>query len=98
LVEIMNYRFAGHGAADNDQSLYRTEKELKDAMKRDPIANLEAYMLDHNVVTEKELEKTRLEIESEMEDVYDKASKSPKPDPEEVYTDVYSDMIPEKGH
>jgi hypothetical protein len=33
-----------------------------------------------------------------MEGVYDKASKSPKPDPEEVYTDVYSDMIPEKGH
>lgn len=98
LVEIMNYRFAGHGAADNDQSLYRTEEELKDAMKRDPIGVLEAYMLEHGVVTEKELAKTRLEIESEMEDVYDKASKSPKPDPDEVYADVYTDMIPEKGH
>jgi pyruvate dehydrogenase E1 component alpha subunit len=94
----MNYRYAGHGAADNDQSLYRTEKELEKAKKRDPIAHLEKYMLDHGVITEKELEAIHLEIEEEMEDVFERASKSPKPDPEEVYSDVYSDMIPEKGH
>jgi pyruvate dehydrogenase E1 component alpha subunit len=98
LVEIMNYRFAGHGAADNDQSLYRSEKELKEAMKRDPIGLLEAYMLEHGVVTQKDLDKTKLEIESAMEEVFEKASKSPKPDPDDVYTDVYTDMIPEKGH
>jgi pyruvate dehydrogenase E1 component alpha subunit len=94
----MNYRFAGHGAADNDQSLYRSEKELKEAMKRDPIGLLEAYMLEHGVVTQKDLDKTKLEIESAMEEVFEKASKSPKPDPDDVYTDVYTDMIPEKGH
>jgi len=98
LVEIMNYRYAGHGAADNDQSLYRTEKELEMARKRDPIEHIEQYMIEHGVVTEKELEKIRLEIEVEMEDVFDRASKSPKPDPEEVYSDVYTDMLPEKGH
>lgn len=98
VVEIMNYRFAGHGAADNDQSLYRTEKELERAKKRDPIALIEGYMLEHGVVTEKDLEKVKLEIEAEMEEVYEKAAASPKPDPEEVYSDVYSDMIPEKGH
>src|SRR5688572_32406186 len=34
IVEAMCYRFAGHGAADNDQSLYRTPEEVEKARDR----------------------------------------------------------------
>ncbi len=97
-VEIMNYRFAGHGAADNDQSLYRTPEEVAVAKKRDPITLMEDFLRTHNLMTEEKMEAIRVEAEEEMEAVYDAAANSPKPDPEEVYSDVYSDLEPEKGH
>ena len=37
LVEVMNYRFSGHGAADNDRQLYRTKEEEQENFKRDPL-------------------------------------------------------------
>lgn len=98
LVEIMNYRFAGHGAADNDQSLYRTEDEVDMAKKRDPIALLETHIEENGILDKKGLEKIRSDAEDEMERVYEEASNSPKPEPHEVYSDVYSDMSPEEGH
>ncbi|MBA3725614.1 MAG: pyruvate dehydrogenase (acetyl-transferring) E1 component subunit alpha, partial [Armatimonadetes bacterium] len=98
LVEIMNYRFAGHGAADNDQGLYRSPEEVERAKQRDPLHLLGSYLVEHGVLSQKELDNMREQAEAEMEAVYEKASQSPKPDPEEVYNDVYSDMIPEPGH
>jgi pyruvate dehydrogenase E1 component alpha subunit len=98
LVEVMNYRFSGHGAADNDQGLYRSPEEVELAKKRDPIQLLETYLIDHKVISPKELERLHSELESEMEEVYDKAAASPKPDPSEVYEHVYTDMLPEEGH
>jgi pyruvate dehydrogenase E1 component alpha subunit len=98
LVEAMTYRFAGHGAADNDQSLYRTPEEVAEARERDPILLLQNYMRKHNIMTDEKMEAIDEEIEAEVERVYEEADKSPHPDPEEVYEDVYTDMMPEKGH
>ena len=98
LVEIMNYRFHGHGAADNDRQLYRTKEEEKEAMKRDPIAMLEEYMIKNKLMTRETMEAIDEELTEWADDVYEKADASPLPDPEEVYDNVYSDMDPEKGH
>ena len=38
------------------------------------------------------------EILEQVEHVYEEASKSPHPDIAQVYTDVYTDIEPEKGH
>lgn len=98
LIEVMNYRFAGHGAADNDQTLYRTQQEVDLAWKRDPVHRLGKLLVDQFGVRAEELEKMKLDAETEMEEVYDAASNSPKPDLNEVYSDVYTDMEPEAGH
>lgn len=98
LVEIMNYRFSGHGAADNDRQLYRTKEEEEENMKRDPIARLEKILLDENVMTREKMEAIDAEAIEQVEKIYEAADASPQPDIEEVYTDVYSDMEPEKGH
>lgn len=97
-VEIMSYRFEGHGAADVEQTLYRSPEEIEQAKKRDPILLLEKHMLEHDVINKDELEKIRKEIQEEMEEVYKKAAALPHPEPEEVYRDVYTDIEPEKGH
>lgn len=98
LVEAMTYRFLGHGAADNDQSLYRTKEEVEKAKQRDPIALLEAYILEHGVMTQDEINAMDDETNDEAQEVYEKADQSPHPDPSEVYNHVYTDMMPEVGH
>lgn len=97
-VEIMNYRFLGHGAADNDRQLYRTKDEEDAAMKRDPIARLEEIMLKRNVMTREKMEAIDEELTDQVEAIYEQADASPFPDASEVYDNVYTDMEPEKGH
>lgn len=98
LVEVMTYRFVGHGAADNDQTLYRTKDEVESARERDPIALLMDYLTSNNLMTREKIEAIDAETEAEAERVYEEADASPHPDPSEVYDDVYSDMTPEVGH
>jgi pyruvate dehydrogenase E1 component alpha subunit len=97
-VEIMNYRFLGHGAADNDRQLYRTKEEEEVAMQRDPIARLEKILIDRNIMNREKMEAIDDELTNQVDDIYEKADASPFPDTSIVYTDVYSDMEPEKGH
>ena len=97
-LEVMTYRFAGHGAADNDRQLYRTKEEESHAMLRDPIKLLKSYLREHNVMTEEKMEAIESEIIQEVDHIYEQADASPFPDPDEVYSHVYSNMTPEEGH
>jgi pyruvate dehydrogenase E1 component alpha subunit len=98
LVEVMNYRYSGHGAADNDRQLYRTKEEEAEAKKRDPLRRLEAYMVENNFMTRETMEAIDEETVNWVEEIYAKADESPFPETDEVYDNVYDDMDPEKGH
>ncbi len=98
LVEAMNYRFAGHGAADNDRQLYRTKEEEEENFKRDPVLRLERTLIERNILTAEQLEEIDEELRLAVDDIYEKADASPFPAPDEVYANVYSDIEPEKGH
>ncbi len=98
LVEVMTYRYAGHGAADNDRQLYRTKEEEAENLKRDPIKRLEQLMIESNMANEEKLEAIDEEIQDQIERIYEQADASPFPDPSEVYDNIYSDMTPEQGH
>ncbi len=98
LVEVMTYRFSGHGAADNDRQLYRTREEEQENMKRDPIKRLENIMIERNLANEEKLEAIDAEIQETVQKIYEEADASPFPQPNEVYDNIYSDMEPEKGH
>ena len=98
LVEVMNYRFAGHGAADNNRELYRTKEEEEENKKRDPILKMETYLLEHKIMTPEVMEAIQQEYEDWADQMLEEAEKSPFPDLHEVYDNVYTDMEPEKGH
>ncbi len=98
LVEAMTWRTVGHGAADNDRQLYRT-KEEEDAMaKRDCLGIYEKYLEDNGVLTRSQMDQIDAEELDRAEKIYDEAAESPHPEVDQVYTDVYTDMEPEKGH
>jgi len=97
-VEVMNYRFAGHGAADNNRELYRTKEEEERNLLRDPIKRLEKYLEENNLMTREKMEALDEEALAKVDVIYEAADAIPFPDPSEVYDDVYTDMEPEKGH
>jgi len=97
-VEVMTYRYAGHGAADQDRQLYRTKEEEASAWKRDPIKRLEAILLERKILTPETVEAIDAEIIEQVDKIYDAADASPHPDPSEVYDNIYTDMDVEKGH
>lgn len=97
-VEVMCYRFSGHGAADNDRQLYRTKEEEAEHMKRDPIARLKAVILEKKLLSEETLEAIDAEELERVEKIFAEADAQPFPDPSEVYDNIYTDMAPDKGH
>lgn len=97
-IEVMSYRYAGHGAADNDRQLYRTKEEEAEAWKRDPIGRLKAHMIERNLLTEETYEAIDAELIERVEKIYEVANASPAPSADEVYDNIYTDMSPEKGH
>lgn len=97
-VEVMTYRYAGHGAADQDRQLYRTKEEEAAAWERDPIKRLEKILLDKKILTPETVEAIEAEIIDQVDKIYEEADASPHPDPEEVYDNIYTDMEVEKGH
>ena len=98
VVEIMTYRFSGHGAADNDRQLYRTKEEEEENLKRDPIKRLSNLLIERNFTNEEKLEAIDAEVRDRVEKIYEQADASPFPEPGEVYDNIYTDMTPEKGH
>jgi len=98
LVEAMTYRFAGHGAADNNRELYRTKDEEDKAAERDPIKLMEKLLLKHNLMNQEKMEAIDEEVRLEVERIYEQADASPFPEAHEVYDNVYTDLQPEEGH
>jgi pyruvate dehydrogenase E1 component alpha subunit len=97
-IEVMTYRYAGHGAADNDRQLYRTKEEEDENKKRDPIQRLEKILLERNILNEERIEAIDEEIQEQVQHIYEQADASPFPEVQEVYDHVYSDMSVERGH
>jgi pyruvate dehydrogenase E1 component alpha subunit len=94
----MTYRYAGHGAADNDRQLYRTKEEEEENKKRDPIERLEVILKERNILNDERIEAIDEEIQDRVQHIYEQADASPFPDPHEVYDHVYSDIATETGH
>lgn len=96
-VEVMTYRYSGHGAADQDRQLYRTKEEEQSAWARDPIAKLKVKLGELGV-DEATLQGIYDEEDKRVEEIYAEADAQPFPDPDEVYDNIYTDMSPERGH
>lgn len=87
-VELLTYRFAGHGAADLFQP-YRTKDEVAVARKRDPITLLEDRLRAAGGLTDAQVEAIAQTAQRTVEDAVRFAEESPPPPPDELYRDVY---------
>ena len=88
LLEMKTYRYRGHSMSD--PAKYRTKTELNDYKEnKDAINALAQYIYQENFATEEELKQIDKTIKKEMAEAMAEAQKSPLPDANELYTDVY---------
>ena len=88
LLEVKTYRYRGHSMSD--PATYRTKEELNNMKEnKDPIINLQQYLVNENIATESKLEKIHDRVNEQVKEVIEFSDNSPLPAPEELYTDVY---------
>jgi pyruvate dehydrogenase E1 component alpha subunit len=87
LVEAVTYRFRGHSMADPEE--YRTKEEVEEWRKRDPIETFGKRLVDEGVLTENDLEKLDGQAMATVDEAVKFADKSPFPDLDSLYDDVY---------
>lgn len=92
LVELKCYRYQPH-TSDDDDSRYRTKEEVREWMAKDPLAHGRAYLLE-NGATEDDLEKIRIELDTEIEAAITQAESEPDPRPEDATRHVYAEGQP----
>ncbi len=93
LIEFMTYRLRGHvGPDDNIQGNHtdiRPKEELEKWRRKDPIKNLEKYLVKNRIFKKENLERIDLEVEKEVRLAHDYAKKSPSPKKRELKDYVF---------
>ena len=88
LIECKTYRYRGH--FEGDPTVYRSEEEVEEWRKKDPIPRFETTLSQMGIMTEEQMEKVRSEVSEMIEEAVKFAEESPWPSPEEVLEDVYA--------
>jgi len=90
LIEAVTYRMGPHSSSD-DPKRYRSEEELAEWRKRDPLNRFRRYLEKKMLWTEADEKKAQDETNREIEDAVQHAEKLPKPALETLFTDVYAE-------
>ncbi len=88
-IEAVTYRFRGHSISD--PGTYRSEQERKMWKERDPIPNFSRWLIDQGYAGEAIIQGIVEEERALIAKAIEFAEKSPDPDLEELWTDVYAD-------
>jgi pyruvate dehydrogenase E1 component alpha subunit len=71
VVEAVTYRMSLHTTAD-DPSRYRSDDEVEEWERRDPIRRFETYLKEKDLLSEEDSDSVRHDVESEIEEVVEK--------------------------
>ncbi|QXD16380.1 pyruvate dehydrogenase (acetyl-transferring) E1 component subunit alpha [Rhodocaloribacter litoris] len=88
ILEIRTYRYRGHSMSDPGK--YRTKEELERKKQEDPIIRLKAYIRQHEIASNEDLDRIDEEVKEEVMRAVEFAENSPLPPLETIYEDVYT--------
>ena len=93
LVEGQVIRMDPHSSSD-DQRKYRSDEELAALAERDPILQTEKYLIRRHMMSQQEIQALRESTKNAVDQAAEEADAAPPPNPETVYTHIYSDNKP----
>jgi pyruvate dehydrogenase E1 component alpha subunit len=89
LIEAKTYRYRGH--SKSDKNLYRTEEEIGEWKKKDPIMNFVKRLKEYEGISDKEVEKIEKGVTQEIEDGINFALNSPELSADALLKYVYAE-------
>ena len=96
LIEGLTYRFEEHslGLGRVRRGEYRTQEEIDNWRKRDPLDILEQNIISQGVATREECDDINAQTVEEVEKATEFARNSPFPEPSDLFEDMWADPIP----
>jgi len=93
LIEADVIRMDSHSSSD-DQMKYRTEAEMKELRKRDPVLQTERYLIRNGIYSEEQVLQIRAETQSEIDRAAVEADAQPQPVVGRITSQIFSDDTP----
>lgn len=90
LLECVTYRWRGH--FEGDPQPYRTDDEVAEWKKKDPLLLTEARLRDRDGIDDMTIDDLRDEARRRIDAAVEFAEREPMPDGEAALTDVYTDL------
>lgn len=88
LIEAETYRYNGH--SKSDRQVYRSQAEVTEWKKKDPIVRFENYLLSRNVLTDTSLERMNVLAENQVKEAVRFAENADEPAVDTVMTEIYA--------
>jgi TPP-dependent pyruvate/acetoin dehydrogenase alpha subunit len=92
LIECLTYRWYGH--SEIDPADYRSNEELEHWKKKDPLTRAEKLLMDLDILTTEKREAIVTDVNQELDLAIKTSEEAKYCEPEEAYTDVYSEAFP----
>jgi TPP-dependent pyruvate/acetoin dehydrogenase alpha subunit len=89
LIECKTYRIGGHYVGDSES--YRSPEEIKEWQQKDPIERFEKLLLKQEILSEAARKKITKRVTKIVDGALSFAKRSPFPEPEATYSNVYAD-------
>jgi TPP-dependent pyruvate/acetoin dehydrogenase alpha subunit len=95
LIECMTYRLAVHTTAD-DPTKYRSDEEVEEWEKRDPLIRLQEYLIQQDVLSKKDIEALEEDLKEEISQAWQEAQAEMEEmgDPIDMFDYVYAERPP----
>jgi len=95
MLELKTYRFEDHSKSTAAQKLaYRTNDEVENWKKKDPIITWPERLIKENICTSQEVQKIDELVEKQIDEGVDFAQKSPLPEDGDAFKYMYATQFP----
>ncbi|WP_125764990.1 thiamine pyrophosphate-dependent dehydrogenase E1 component subunit alpha [Companilactobacillus hulinensis] len=88
LIEMVVDRLTAH-SSDDDQRVYRSEKEIAEMKKHDCVDIMEKQLVDEKILKESELEDIKNELANKINQATEDAEAMPNPTSDQLMTHIY---------